>query len=123
MPNFVAIRTYNLKPDADQAAFEKAFENIKPALGLQKVVLLRGYQGDRVSKGAADYVSLHIFESDEACTAFFRPAFGSANMTELLSRYPEELRPFLQIVAEAHLVMGDIAESTVHGYTPVHDTL
>jgi len=126
MSNYIAIRTYKLKPDIDRTDFEKAFENIKSTLDLQKVVLLKGYQGDiNVSRGDVDYVSLHIFESVEACIEFWEPAFAAMNEgkneSDILSHYPEELRPFLQIVGKAHY--GEIAESTIHGYTVVHGTV
>jgi len=123
MLQYIAIRTYKLKPDVDKAVFEKVFGNVNGTLGLQKVILLKGYQGNQsVSKGEADYVSLHIFDSPEACAAFFQPAYEGINAgkeeADILSHYPEELRPFLQVVNRARL--GETAESMVHGYTLVH---
>lgn len=116
MSAYIAIRTYKLKPGVDRAAFEKAYEGVRPALGLQKVVLLKGYQGDqRVAKGDVDYIGLHVYESAEACAEFFQPAYEGKDETA----YPEELRPFLQAVGKAH--RGETAESAaVHGYTVVH---
>jgi heme-degrading monooxygenase HmoA len=118
MPTYIAIRTYKLKPEVDKGTFEQAFENVKAAMGLQKVVLLKGYQGDqRVAKGDVDYISLHTYESAEACAEFFKPAYESTDEAEILSKYPDELRTFLQTMGRAH--QGETAESTIFGYTVI----
>ena len=123
MSAYVAIRTYKLKPGTDRAAFEKAFEDVEPSDGLQKVILLNGYQGDQphVAKGEVDYVSLHVYDSDEACTEFFQRAYEAPEDADHASLYPEALQPFLRTVFKAHL--GETAESSCHGYTVAHGSV
>ena len=105
MSNFVAIRTYRLRPSLDRIAFEKVFGDVRPAMGLQKVLLLKGYQGNQpgAAKGEGDYVGLHVYESDEACSRFFRPVWEGSQQgqstSDIITQYPKGLRSFLEVLA------------------------
>jgi hypothetical protein len=116
MAKYIAIRTYQLKPEVDRKAFEAVFATVPPAAGLERVILLRGFEGNlpMVAQGAVDYVSLHVYDSPEGCARFFQAG-------QDVAAYPAALQPFVQAVRQAHL--GETADSTVYGYTVVHGTV
>ena len=48
MSQYVSIRFYKLHADADAAAFEQAFHNAQPTLGVERIMLLRGLPPNNV---------------------------------------------------------------------------
>ena len=63
MPQYVSIRFYKLREDADPAAFEQAFRDARPTWGIERIMLLRGFGAEThaLAPSKFDYGSVHIY--------------------------------------------------------------
>ncbi len=118
MPNYVSMRTYKLKPDADPAEFERAFAEMRPVLGLQKVFLLKGYVGvdPTLASSEFDYASIHIYASPEEAANTVKLAVDAQTCSELSA----PLQRLVQFWRVAH--SGALADAMVNGFTLVAET-
>lgn len=118
MPQYVGIRFYKLHANADTAAFEQAFHDVQPKLGVERIMLLRGLPSNDVDLAPSDfdYGSIHIYASLEEATNTVRLATAMLDEPEI----PEALRPFIHFWRTVH--SGPIAESQVNGFTLVSNS-
>lgn len=113
MAQYVSIRFYKLHADADAAAFEQAFHNVQPTLGVERIMLLRGLPSNNVDLAPSDfdYGSIHIYASLEEATNTVRLANAMLDEPEI----PQALRPFIHFWRTVHST--PIAEGQVNGFT------
>ena len=118
MSSYVSLRTYTLKREADPAEFERAFAEVKPVLGLQKVLLLKGYAGDDPTLAGSefDYASIHIYASPEEAAYTVKLAVEAQTRPEL----SEPLLRLVKFWRVAH--SGELADALVNGFTLVAET-
>ncbi len=118
MPPYVSIRFYKLRADADVQAFEQAFRAVRPTLGIERVLLLRGFQADEfdLAPSGYDYGSIHVYASLEEAVKTVQIAGGLLEQDEI----PDALRPFVEFWRTAHA--GPIAEGVVNGFTLVSES-
>ena len=117
MPNYVAIRFYKLRPDTDPADFERTFTEVQPALGLQRLILLRGYGANalKLATSEYDYASIHFYASPEE-VARTRDEMAEVDPQDEL---PDALQKLVTFWRVAHT--DQAAQSIVNGFTLVSE--
>ena len=115
--SYVSVRFYKLRPGTDPTEFERAFRELRPAVGLQKVFLLKGYRGDDVNLATSehDYASVHIYATLEDAAKTVRLAEALQPDEEL----PEPLAKLVQFWRAAH--SPEVSETSVNGFTLVSE--
>ena len=112
MAQYVSVRFYKLTAEADPKAFEDAFHAFAPALGVERVMLLRGLSPNTLDLAPSqfDYGSIHIYASLEEASYTVKTA------TDLLTadEVPTELEPFLEFWRTAHA--APVEENVVNGF-------
>ena len=112
MAQYVSVRFYKLTAEADPEAFEDAFHAFAPALGVERVMLLRGLSPNTLDLAPSqfDYGSIHIYASLEEASYTVKTA------TDLLTadEVPTELEPFLEFWRTAHA--APVEENVVNGF-------
>ncbi|MBM4437530.1 MAG: hypothetical protein FJ029_09900 [Actinobacteria bacterium] len=118
MAAYVGVRLYTLNPGADPEAFERVFATARPARGLAKIILLKGYHGGgpRAAQTRYDYASLHFYtslEASEATSDALHQALRSGDV-------PDDLRGLIGFWRVAHT--HELAVSVANGFTQVCET-
>ncbi len=117
MKSYVSVRFYKLRPGTDPTEFERAFRDLRPAVGLQRVFLLKGYSGDDANLAISkhDYASVHIYATLEDAAKTVRLAESLQPSDEL----PEPLAKLVQFWRAAH--SDEVSETSVNGFTLVSE--
>lgn len=118
MAAYVGMRLYTLNPGADPAAFERAFVMAKPARGLHKIILLKGYHGGgpQAAQTRYDYASIHFYASLDAAEA----TSGALHQALRSGDVPADLRDLMDFWRVAHT--NELAVSVVNGFTQIVET-
>tara|TARA_B100000029_G_scaffold460698_1_gene491874 strand:- start:673 stop:1047 length:375 start_codon:yes stop_codon:yes gene_type:complete len=117
MAQYVSVRFYKLTAEADHKAFEQAFHSFAPALGVERVMLLRGLSPNMLGLAPSqfDYGSIHIYASLEEASYTVKTA------TDLLTadEVPTALKPFLEFWRTVHA--APLEENVVNGFELLSD--
>ena len=118
MPQYVSIRFYKLRDDADPAAFEQAFRDARPTWGIERIMLLRGFKADThaLAPSEYDYGSVHVYSDLDDAVKTVTMAGDMAAGDDI----PEALRPFIQFWRTAHA--GPIDHGVVNGFTLISES-
>ena len=94
MPQYVSIRFYKLRDDADPAAFEEAFREAPPTWGIERIMLLRGFKADThpLAPSEYDYGSVHVYSDLDDAVKTVEMAGDLAEQDEI----PDALQPFVR---------------------------
>ena len=118
MPQYVSIRYYKLRDDADPTAFEQAFRDARPTWGIERIMLLRGFKADThaLAPSEYDYGSVHVYSDlDDAVKTV-----GMAGELSEQDEIPDALQPFVRFWRTAHA--GPIDEGVVNGFTLISES-
>ena len=117
MAQYVSVRFYKLTAEADHEAFEQAFHKVQPALGVERIMLLRGLSPNTLDLATSqfDYGSIHIYASLEEASYTVKTA------TDLLTddNVPAALQSFIEFWRTAHA--GPVEENLVNGFELLSD--
>ncbi len=118
MPQYVSIRFYKLRDDADPAAFEEAFREAPPTWGIERILLLRGFKADThaLAPSEFDYGSIHIYSDLDDAVKTVDMAGDMSDRDDI----PEALRPFIRFWRTAHA--GPIEHGVVNGFTLIAES-
>ncbi len=115
--SYVSVRFYKLRPGTDPTEFERAFRELRPAVGLEKDFLLKEYRGDDLNLATSehDYASLHIYATLENAAKTVRLAEALQRDDEL----PKPLAKLVQFWRAAH--SAEVSGTSVNGFTLVSE--
>lgn len=118
MPQYVSIRFYKLRDDADPAAFEQAFRDVRPTWGIERIMLLRGFPAEThpLAPSEYDYGSVHVYSDLDDAVKTVEMAGDLSEQDEI----PDALQPFVKFWRTAHA--GPIDHGVVNGFTLVSES-
>lgn len=118
MPQYVSIRFYKLRADADPADFEQAFQVARPTWGIERIMLLRGFKAEThaLAPSDYDYGSVHVYSGLDDAVKTVEMAGDLAAQDDI----PEALRPFIEFWRTAHA--GPIDHGVVNGFTLISES-